>query len=298
MEESEINEHVRKLRGEVHSTKVCFDEKAVSEGRPIIVTDLNGNKYQLEQCLGQGFEGEVWKVSTTGSKMNSNYALKFEIGDIDIGVQLEREYKTLKKLDHPFIVKPIKYWCGTLMGNSEDKGIFKSHHRGHMVTQLVHGQPLSKCQFAQTRSKLNLMLDLVDVVKYLNITKKIFHCDLTVANIIITQINGHNRPVLVDFGFPQSVTDFHHLDLKDLGLIYLHLLGFNESQIDQFKKNLNWSLNPDGTFDLRQVQNALNVPLDTDQLNVLLAFLDGRSHDDVIKCLGEHTPGDTPGDTP
>lgn len=277
----EENDRVIKMRNNHRWTKIHIDEKKVAKGLPIVVSNIDGDQYHLEQCLGHGFEGEVWKVSLQTKEKSQIYALKFEIGDVDIGKQLKNEYETLKKLDHPCIVKAVKYWYESLMGDSE------GYKRGHMLTEYISGIPLSKRKIESKEESQKILLDLIIVCKYLNVEKKMFHGDLKPDNVMIT--DEKSKPILVDFGFPGSIDDQPYIDRKNLGLIYLKLIGLTEEQIHVFKTNLDWYANFKKLCKFDDISNAMrNVDsslLNLSKLTVLLAFFDGTTHDDLFKLI-------------
>jgi serine/threonine protein kinase len=280
----EENERVIKMKNSHKWTKIHVDEKTVAKGLPILVTNADGDQYHLEQCLGHGFEGEVWKVSlrTKETETGKIYALKFEIGDVDIGKQLKKEYETLKTLDHPCIVKAVKYWYDSVMGNDPHE-----YKRGHMLTEYISGIPLSKRKMVSKEESQKILLDLIIVCKYLNVEKKIYHGDLKPDNVMITDEKA--QPVLVDFGFPGSIENEPYIDRKNLGLIYLRLIGLTDDQIHQFKTNLDWYTNFKKLYKLDEIVNAMRFVdssiLNMSRLALLLAFFDGTTHDDLYELM-------------
>ena len=265
------------MRGSCEYTKVDFDEDSVNIGCPLLVTDTEGITYQLNQCLGQGFEGEVWKVKMVHDLNPCFYrALKFEIGDVEIGEQLKCEFNVLSQLDHPSIIKPIKYWSGPTL---DDNGV-EQFHRGHMLSEFINGNRLdmSKLSF---RQGYQILMKLISVIKYLNVTMKLSHSDLKPDNILITE----NEPVLVDFGFCRSIEDHPFIDRQYLGLIYLSLIRMNPDQIHKLKNNLNW-------YGIRKViekeviVNALKFAnLTTQQVDNFVKFMNGSDHDAIYEMI-------------
>jgi serine/threonine protein kinase len=130
---------LKKLRGDCGDyTKYWIDEEILEKQGGIIIIDApDGEKYQLLKCLGHGFEGEVWKVKELST--GAFYAIKFEIGDVEIGSQLKAEYDILLNLDHPQIIKPYKYWCGPMYEYDIE--------RGHMLTHYCLGKTFNKTRF-------------------------------------------------------------------------------------------------------------------------------------------------------
>ena len=151
--------------------KINPNEDAILRGEDIIVKDNDDNQYILEKCLGQGFEGEVWKVR---DKLSGHvYALKFEVGDVDIGKQLKTEYEILSSLDNPLILKAYKYWGGDVYGPTCNTDDYCSD-RGHMLTEYIDGHSLSDYIGSKKLSNMELtrkqsrdiILDLLNAIKY------------------------------------------------------------------------------------------------------------------------------------
>lgn len=286
----ENNDRVIKMKNSFKWTKVYIDEKKVIEGHPIVVNDTEGCQYHLEQCLGHGFEGEVWKVSLGAlsplekSEKKEMFALKFEIGDVDIGQQLKGEYETLKSLDHPFILKPLKYWYAPMIGDREFK-------RGHMLSHYIPGQSLDKRDLNPTEAR-QIMRNLITVVKYLNVERELYHGDLKPDNVIITDTEDKEtdtttiQPILVDFGFPGAIKNNPYIDRKQLGLIYLKLIGLNEDQIHKFKTNLDWYAHFKKLYTSLEIKTALgDIKMTDGQVNILTAFFDGTSHEKLYELI-------------
>ena len=209
------------------------------------------------------------------------YAIKFEIGDIDIGEQLANEFKRLSLLDHPLIVKPVKYWLAPMF---KEKG---GYPRGHMMTEAIDGQSLKDKKIDAHLAK-PLMLDLIDVVKYLNETAHIYHGDLNDRNIVITQTG---KPILVDFGFSRSIKTLSRQDLKDLGVIYLLISNIDIDDIVLFKHNLEWYtfISYNDTLSIDQLKAALpgRMILTPIQQTILLSFFN-ESHDQITTTIKTH----------
>jgi len=276
----------QKLRGSCEWTKVYFDKELVDAGQPVIVTDIQGVQYRLEECLGQGYEGEVWKVArlnNAGDQWGPPLALKFEIGDIDIGQHLKKEYDLLASLDHPYIVKPIKYWLSPMMGPSDQTDTID---RGHMLTFFIEGHHLDPTQL-KSPDAVQILLDLISVIRYLNVDAKIYHGDLKTDNIIITTLESFKYPVLIDFGFSGPIENQPYLDRKLLGLIYLLMVGLTQRQIIQFKKNINWFAHLDRTYQPAEIKAAIAdiFRLKPHQLKILNAFFDGSSHNELYSLI-------------
>ena len=289
----------KQMKGNFEYTKVDFDEKKANDGHPIVVGAGDGLDYQLEVCLGHGFEGEVWKVKEGKNRFR---ALKFEIGDIDIGQHLKQEYETLSQLNHPSIVKALKYWSGPTLGSpkSEDEEDFH-WPRGHMLTELIDGSPLDFSKLDKKTSR-KILLDLVSVLKYLNITMKLSHGDLNGNNILITQPDyfpslsqsscfpslsqSSYFPVLVDFGFCGPIEQSPTSDRQYLGLLYLAFLGLNSDQIHQFKTNLSWYSYVDHSIPLDKITEAIRFSgLTTHQIADLSDFLNGKDYDHLSNII-------------
>lgn len=106
-----------------------------------------------------------------------------------------------------------------------------------------------------------ILLDLISVVKYLNQEIKIAHTDIKPDNVLIVKTKNLVFPILINLTFPLPIEKNINIDRKLLSLIYLEMIGFTPSQINQFKKNLNRYLVIDGTVTKSEIQNF--IPYDT-----------------------------------
>jgi serine/threonine protein kinase len=275
-----------KLVGSCEWTKLYGDLSSLTDtidkGDPVIVTDTDHVKYKLLLCLGHGFEGEVWKVrKIKGEKDNWEvygpvYALKFEIGDVDIGKQLKQEYDILHALDHPYIMKPIKYWFSSVLGPD-----MKSP-RGHMLSPYISGPTIDKATLSVSESR-QVMMDLITAIKYLNVDVKIALADIKPDNIIIHQSVDILHPILIDAGFSIPIERDPFKDIKSLGLIYLLLISHDSSIMYEFRNSLDLSEKKD--------INAIISPifiLSEKQLQILTAFFDGTDHDHLLELVSRN----------
>lgn len=170
--------------------------------------DLNITKepidkyYTMGDTLGWGKYGVVKKGI---SVLNPDYQVAVKVIDLD---KLTGNYHswvseivTLKKVDHPNIVKIYE--------------IFKDKKCLYIVMEYVEGKELFEFVVEHTKIKeldsANITKQLLKTVKYLN-SLGIWHRDIKPENILINPKTLHIK--LIDFGLATYFSDFSQLNTK------------------------------------------------------------------------------------
>ncbi len=146
--------------------------------------------YRLEQCLGQGGMGSVWRARRIGEDFDQQVAIKF-VGGIGAGRDFERRFRVerqiLARLEHPHIARLLGGGSTTESGEP------------YLVMELVDGeQLLDYCDSNALglRRRLQLFLQVAGAVEHAH-RHLVVHRDLKPANILVHPESG---PKLLDFG--------------------------------------------------------------------------------------------------
>jgi len=148
-------------------------------------------KYELEELLGQGGMGVVWRARNVA--LDSPVAIKVVRATNDKALlrgRLVQEARAAAKLTHPAIVKVFD------VGQTESGDPF-------IVMELLEGDSLGKILEAEGRlpavQAVRSLLPIADAL-WLAHGKGIVHRDLKPDNVFIVQHDGAIQPKLVDFG--------------------------------------------------------------------------------------------------
>ncbi|MFN0055654.1 MAG: serine/threonine-protein kinase [Planctomycetales bacterium] len=170
----------------VESTVICHTLPcADADFQP--ATQRQFGRYVLEQLLGRGGFGEVWRA--TDSMLNRKVALKFRRADRaasrDSAERFLDEARRLALLDHPAIVRV--YDVGVQEGVP------------YIVSQLIEGETLSE---RMRRSPISheeaarIVARIAEAVHAAHLLG-IVHRDIKPANVLL---DAHGQPYLADFG--------------------------------------------------------------------------------------------------
>jgi WD40 repeat protein len=156
---------------------------------------LVGSRYRLEQCLGEGRFGEVWKAVDTrlednpiglGSKFVALKFLKQEfIHDPEVRADFSTEVKTLYQLTHPHLLRLFDFDLQPNMAY-----LVTEYATASLARQLArHGRfNLRQCNSYLTQGASGL--DYAHSMKFV-------HRDLKPHNLLLTE---NNRLLIADFG--------------------------------------------------------------------------------------------------
>jgi cGMP-dependent protein kinase len=145
--------------------------------------------------LGYGNFGSVWKVMSAKNK--TLYALKMvsrkKILEYDIEQNIKDERKILARIDHPFIMKLVKY--------------YEEEHKIFFLTELVKGDDLfNALNYLNILDKDQSMFyfaSLLLITEYLHL-RNILYRDFKPENIMIDE-TGYLK--LIDFGAAKIIKD-------------------------------------------------------------------------------------------
>lgn len=201
----------------------------------------NINGYLVIRFLGQGTFGNTWLVQ----KGNQQYALKLfkneMIRDSQDEIRIEREIKSLQKVNHPNVVKYI------------DDGLYSQGYEKYryLVMEYAQGEPLKnyikrngRLTISESQKIINQVLEGLEAIH----NAGFLHRDLKPDNIFVTNL-GEVR--ILDFGLikmldastltatgvtmgtyaymaPEQLKDSKHIDyradLYSVGAIFYHMI--------------------------------------------------------------------------
>ena len=153
--------------------------------------------YRLLERLGEGGMGEVWLAEQT-RPVRRQVALKVIKAGMDtaqVVARFEAERQALALMDHPAIAKVFD-------AGATDLG------RPYFVMELVRGESLTAyCDRHRLtiRERLELFAHVCDGVQHAH-QKGIIHRDLKPSNILVTPLDDHPVPKIIDFGVAKATS--------------------------------------------------------------------------------------------
>jgi serine/threonine protein kinase len=154
-------------------------------------------RYHLLQKIGEGGMGEVW-LAEQKEPVRRRVALKLIKAGMDtreVVARFESERQALALMDHPAIAK-------VLDAGSTPQGA------PYFVMEYVAGVPITTyCDNHRlsTRDRLELFMHVCEGVQHAH-QKAIIHRDLKPSNILVTAVDGHPAPKIIDFGVAKALT--------------------------------------------------------------------------------------------
>jgi serine/threonine protein kinase len=154
-------------------------------------------RYHLLQKIGEGGMGEVW-LAEQKEPVPRRVALKLVKAGMDtreVVARFESERQALALMDHPAIAK-------VLDAGSTPQGA------PYFVMEYVAGVPITTyCDNHRlsTRDRLELFTRVCEGVQHAH-QKAIIHRDLKPSNILVTEVDGHPAPKIIDFGVAKALT--------------------------------------------------------------------------------------------
>ena len=161
-------------------------------------SNLNLSDLIIIDKLGYGNFGSVWKVMS--AKNQTLYALKMvsraKILEYDIEQNIKDEKKILARIDHPFIMKLVKY--------------YEEEHKIFFLTELVKGDDLFNAlnylNILDKNQSMFYFASLLLITEYLHL-RNILYRDFKPENIMIDE-TGYLK--LIDFGAAKIIKDRTH----------------------------------------------------------------------------------------
>ena len=152
--------------------------------------------YRLLDLIGEGGMGEVW-VADQLEPVRRRVALKVIKAGMDtkqVVARFEAERQALAVMDHPAIAK-------VLDGGATPEG------RPYFVMEYVSGASITEhCdrQRLPTEARLRLFIEVCEGVQHAH-QKAIIHRDLKPSNILVSVVDGHAQPKIIDFGIAKAI---------------------------------------------------------------------------------------------
>ncbi|MEM8993216.1 MAG: serine/threonine-protein kinase, partial [Acidobacteriota bacterium] len=182
----------RLLRGADHATGFLETSASSPPGPSLSAGDAVG-PWRIEEWLGAGGMGEVYRVSRTEGDFHQTAALKRMRGAPTAGTaRFVRERQLLARLEHPHIARLI------------DGGSASGHE--FMVVELVEGDALHDDCAARDlpeHARLALFLQLCSAVAHAH-SRLVLHRDIKPRNVLVTAAGDVK---LIDFGVAHSLDD-------------------------------------------------------------------------------------------
>jgi tetratricopeptide (TPR) repeat protein len=165
--------------------------------RPEDAAGIVIGRYHLLQKIGEGGMGEIW-LAEQKEPVRRRVAIKLIKAGMDtreVVARFESERQALALMDHPAIAKVF------------DAGS-TSQGAPYFVMEYVAGVPITAyCDNHRlnTRERLELFMRVCEGVQHAH-QKTIIHRDLKPSNILVTEVDGHPTPKIIDFGVAKALT--------------------------------------------------------------------------------------------
>lgn len=198
----EHDRHDLVLDGDVRD----FPRKVLFQTPPEVATGMI-ERYRLEQKLGEGGMGVVWRAFDTD--LQRRVALKLAIGaEPSQGQreQFDREQRNLAKLNHPFIASLY------------DAKVLRDGTPWFAMEYIDGVSITTACKELTIEQTLKLFRDVCEAVHHAHLVP-VIHCDLKPANVLVTK-DGIVK--LLDFGISKQLLDspLKPATTKSFGMTY------------------------------------------------------------------------------
>ena len=144
--------------------------------------------WTLEECIGSGGMGEVWRAKRSDGLYKASAALKLLRSDISnekLSARFRRERVVLARLNHPNIARLL------------DAGV--EQNQAFIVLELVNGVPLLDYVTQHTKTladRIRVIRDIALAVEHAH-SQLVLHRDLKPSNVLVT---ADGQIKLLDFG--------------------------------------------------------------------------------------------------
>jgi non-specific serine/threonine protein kinase/serine/threonine-protein kinase len=152
--------------------------------------------FQLLRLVGEGGMGEVWLAEQT-EPLRRTVALKIIKAGMDtkeVVARFESERQALAMMDHPAIARVFH------AGRTPEG-------RPYFVMEHVDGEAIhAYCDRRRlgTAARVALLAEVCDGVQHAH-QKAVIHRDLKPSNILVTEVDGHSQPKIIDFGIAKAI---------------------------------------------------------------------------------------------
>ena len=201
---------------------MCYKcESTVMVPMPGVYPGMKLAGYTIEEQLGSGGMGEVWKASH--SAMGRTVAIKIlspaMTTNPDSVAKFMKEVETTAKLDHPNIV--------TAFDAGVENGIY------YLVTSFVDGETLKsrldREKVIPEKEALNIALKISEALSYAWDAYKLIHSDINPGNIMITS-NGTVK--LTDMGISKSMAEDSSLTHSGMIIGTPHYMSPEQAKVE------------------------------------------------------------------
>ncbi len=155
-------------------------------------------QYVLRRELGAGGFGRVW-LAEQQAPVRRPVALKLLKAGMDtreVVARFQAERQALARMEHPGIAKVFD-------AGETERG------RPWFAMEFVDGEPITDyCdrKRADLQSRLQLLAEVCRAVQHAH-TKGVVHRDLKPSNVLVTEVDGAPRPIVIDFGIAKAIED-------------------------------------------------------------------------------------------
>ena len=181
----------------VGGATVISDAPAAAEAaRPSRLGMLLGGRYVLEQRIGEGGVGEVYRAKDL--RIGRYVALKALRGRFDAeattGQRFLREGRLMSEVTHPGVAKVL------------DFGI-ENNATAYLVMELLSGESLEEALEREEQLPVEVVcVTICEVLATLSVmhARGIIHCDIKPGNIFLHRAQGQAAAKLLDFGLSKE----------------------------------------------------------------------------------------------
>lgn len=178
-------------------------------------SNLNLNKFEIQNELGQGSFSKVYKIRD--KETNVIYAAKVIQNKHFIDFSISTEISILSHCNHPSIIKLIGYCSNDFNGKKDPVIITEYLQNGTLEDILEVERSGIKIPFWDDTMRLINIYGIASAMSYLH-SKNIIHCDLKPGNVLL---DDFLFPKLSDFGLSKSLdkTNEKERPQKQIGMI-------------------------------------------------------------------------------